>query len=284
MFELKLLKIVKLSVMFMIILPFGCNTVSQQQSMSPSIIFPYKWVGDIDKIKFNEPSGICWHSQRKTLFVVGDQGDVCEIKPDGTLISQKRIRSADFEGITHDPSTGLLYIAVEGEESIIELNPETLEVLREFLLPRKFDGKVVMKSGGQGIEALTFVPDMAHPEGGTFCVANQSFNTNDEDDISAIFVVELPLRSKTGEPKLLNYFNPRIIDVSGLYYSPKDGHVFVISDACNIILEYSPTYKLLKEFAFPGNDQEGIAVDDNGFMYIAQDSGGIIKLKWLKNE
>jgi hypothetical protein len=284
MFELKLLKIVKLSVMFMIILPFGCNTVPHQQSVSPSIIFPYKWLGNIDKIKFNEPSGICWHSQRKTLFVVGDQGDICEIKPDGTLISQKRIRSADFEGITHDPSTGLLYIAVEGEESIIELNPETLEVLREFSLPRKFDDKVVMKSGGQGIEALTFVPDMAHPEGGTFCVANQSFSPNDEDDISAIFVVELPLRSKTGEPKLLNYFNPGIIDVSGLYYSHLDGHVFVISDACNIILEYSPTYKLLKEFAFPGKDQEGIAVDDNGFMYIAQDSGGIIKLKWLKNE
>tara|TARA_Y100000385_G_C13108988_1_gene650767 strand:+ start:11889 stop:12743 length:855 start_codon:yes stop_codon:yes gene_type:complete len=284
MFELKLLKIVKLSVMFMIMLSFGCSKVSQQQSMSPSIIFPFKWVGDIDKIKFSEPSGICWHSQRKTLFVVGDQGDVCEIKPDGTLISQKRIRSADFEGITHDPSTGLLYIALEGKESVIELNPETLEVLREFSLPRKFEDKVVMKSGGQGIEALTFVPDMAHPEGGTFCVANQSFSTNDKEDISAVFVVELPLRSKTGEPKLLNYFNPGIIDVSGLHYSPIDGHIFVISDVCNVILEYSPTHKLLKEFAFPGNDQEGIAVDDKGFMYIAQDSGGIIKLKSLRNE
>ena len=284
MFELKLLKIVKLIIMFMIIIPFGCSKVSHQQSVSPSIIFPYKWVGSIDKIKFKEPSGICWHSQRKTLFVVGDQGDICEIKPDGTLISQKRIRSADFEGITHDPSTGLLYIAVEGEESIIELNPETLEVLREFSLPRKFDDKVVIKSGGQGIEALAFVPNMAHPEGGTFCVANQSFSTNDKDDISAIFVVELPLRSKIVEPKLLNYFNPGIIDVSGLHYSPVDGHVFVISDACNIILEYSSEYKLLKEFAFPGNDQEGIAVDDANFVYIAQDSGGIIKLKWLRNE
>ena len=50
MFELKLLKIIKLSVMVMIILPFSCNTVSHQQSESPSIIFPYKWVGNIDKI------------------------------------------------------------------------------------------------------------------------------------------------------------------------------------------------------------------------------------------
>jgi uncharacterized protein YjiK len=284
MFELKILKIVKLSVLLMIILSFSCRTLSSQRSVSSSIIFPYKWVGDIDKIKFDQPSGICWHSQRKTLFVVGDEGDVCEIKPDGTLISQKRIRSADFEGITHDPSTGLLYIAVEGEESIIELNPETLEVLREFSLPRKFDDKVVMKSGGQGIEALTFVPDMTHPEGGTFCVANQSFSMTDKHDISAVFVVELPLRSKTGQPKLLNYFNPGVIDVSGLHYSAVDGHLFVISDAYNIIQEYSPTYELLKELAFPGNDQEGVAVDDSSFIYIAQDSGGIIKLKWLRSE
>lgn len=283
MFKLRLLNIVKLSVLLLIILSFSCRTVSPHRSVSPSIIFPYKWIGNIDKINFDEPSGICWHSQRKTLFVVGDEGDVCEIKPDGTLISQKRIRSADFEGITHDPSTGLLYIPVEREESIIELNPETLEVLREFSLPRKFDDKVVMKSGGQGIEAITFVPDMTHPEGGTFCVANQSFST-DKHDISVVFVVELPLRSKTGQPKLLNYFNPEVIDVSGLYYSSIDGHIFVISDTYNIILEYSPTYKLLKEFAFPGNDQEGIPVDDTSFMYVAQDSGGIIKLKWLRSE
>lgn len=273
-----------LSTWLSIILFFGCATASSQQSISSNIVFPCKWVGNIDKSKFNEPSGICWHSQRKTLFIVGDEGDVCEMKTDGTLIKKKRIRNADFEGITHDPSTGFLYIAVEGAESIIELDPETFKILREFSLPRTFDGKTVMKAGGQGIEAITFVPDPDHPDGGTFYVANQSFNLADKHDISGMFVVELPLRSKTGRPKLLNQFKPGVIDLSGLYYDQGNRHIFVISDACNIIMEYSLDFKLLREYAFPGDNQEGITADNMGFMYIAQDSGGIIKLKWLREQ
>ena len=101
-----------LSVTFLI----GCRAIFGPQAASPSIAFPYQYVGNIDKAGFNEPSGICWHSQRESLFVVGDEGDICEIKTDGTLIMQKRIRPGDFEGITHDPSSGLLYIAVEGTD------------------------------------------------------------------------------------------------------------------------------------------------------------------------
>ena len=39
---------------------------------------------------------------------------------------------------------------------------------------------------------------------------------------------------------------------------------------------------MLASYAFPGDNQEGIAVDPAGFVYYAQDSGGIIKMKWLK--
>ncbi len=47
--------------------------------------------------------------------------------PDRWLpVKQKRICDADFEGITCDPATGLLYIAVEGEEKIIEMDPGDL--------------------------------------------------------------------------------------------------------------------------------------------------------------
>lgn len=247
----------------------------------PSVsTFPHELVGDIDKARFNEPSGICWHSERRTLFVVGDEGDICEIKTDGTLIKQKRIRKADFEGIMHDPSTGLLYIAIEGKESIIEISPETFEVKREFTLPRSINGKTVMASGAQGIEAITFVPDSDHPEGGLFWVANQAFDLDDPHDISAIFQVELPLRSKKGTPKILRYIAPSIIDLSGLYHDKRTGNLLVISDKTDTIMEYTIEGDLVKAYTFPGKNQEGITVDTDGFMYVAQDSGGILKLKW----
>ena len=42
------------------------------------------------------------------------------------------------------------------------------------------------------------------------------------------------------------------------------------------------TWKCSRAYAFPGDNQEGITADPNGFLYIAQDSGGILKLKWLR--
>jgi len=39
--------------------------------------------------------------------------------------------------------------------------------------------------------------------------------------------------------------------------------------------------QILKQYAFIGDNQEGITLDDEGYLYIAQDSGGIIKIRYL---
>ena len=39
-------------------------------------LLPYEWVGNIDQIDFNEPSGIVYHRTRGTLVVAGDNGDL----------------------------------------------------------------------------------------------------------------------------------------------------------------------------------------------------------------
>ena len=261
----------------------GESTVPAEKVSPLDILFPYEWVGNIDRVDFNEPSGIVFHPQRGTLFVVGDNGDICEIQTDGTLVKQKRIRSGDFEGITCDPSAGLLYIAVEGEEKIIQMDPEDFGVLREFAIDRIFQGKTVLKAGGSGIEAIAFVPDANHPEGGTFYVSNQAFDLSNMEDPSAIFEVEVPLKSgPAGDTtaKIIKHFALGLIDLSGLHYDSVNDRLCVISDATNTFFEITKVGKILRSYAFPGNDQEGITVDGEGFLYIAQDSGGIIKVKW----
>ena len=107
----------------------------------PTITFPYQSIANIGQLNLNGPSGIVFHPGRGTLFIVGDRGDIVEVQTDGTLVKQKRIRDADFEGITCDPSTGLLYIAVEGEERIVEIDPEDFSVLREFAINRVLEGR-----------------------------------------------------------------------------------------------------------------------------------------------
>jgi uncharacterized protein YjiK len=258
------------------------GSVFSAEGIRPDILFPYQYIGNIDTIEFPEPSGISFHRQRGTLFVVGDRGDIGEIRTDGTLIQQKRVRSADFEGITNDPSTGLLYIVIEGEDLIIEMHPETFQELRTFAIPRTFQKKTVIIAGA-GIEGITFVPDADHPEGGTFWVVNQVFHLNDPNNISAAFQIALPLRSKTEKAHIISYIAPGVIDLSALYYDLETEHIFFVSDQTNTIFEYSQKAKLINAYAFPGNDQEGITADGEGYFYIAQDSGGIIKLKWLRN-
>jgi len=243
---------------------------------------PYERLGILRLPTVREPSGICYHSIRKTLFVVDDSGLVCEFRPDGGIVRQKQIRSADFEGITHDPGTGLLYIAVEGDETILEVDPDVLQVKREFAVPRTFQGKTVMKKGGQGLEAIAFVPDREHPHGGTFFVANQSFDLQAADDISAVFEVEVPLKAKDTGPgtvKILRCIQAPVVDISGLHWNAQRSILYAISDATDRLMACTRIGEAIQFWTLPGDNQEGITVAPDGVMYIAQDSGGVLKLK-----
>ena len=255
-----------------------------------AILFDYEWVGDIDRIEFNEPSGIVYHTGRGTLFVVGDAGDLCEIKTDGALVKQARLRSewpgSDFEGVTFDPATGLVYIAVEGAEQILEVNPDTFEVLREFTIDREFEGVEILKRGGQGIEGITFIPDPAHPEGGTFYLSNQGFEFFPAEDPSVIVEVVAPLRTssdKEAPAKIVRALHVGVPDIAGFDYDAATGHMFIVSDGANALFEITCDGEVLRGWAFPGDNQEGITCDADWNVYIAQDSGGILKLKWKRD-
>lgn len=293
----KRLMLYSLAIVFLLSIFSGCTgSKDSEEREEPekreelkvsSFLFPYEWFGNIDKIKFKEPSGIFFHLKSGTLFVVGDLGDFCEIQTDGTLVRQKHIRDADFEGITYVPATGLLYIVVEGDDKILEVDPEKLEVLREFTVPRSFQGKVLIKKGGQGLESIVFVPDAEHPEGGTFFITNQAFDFKDPEELSAVFQVELPLKSAAAadnnlEAKILRYFSLGVIDLSAIHYDSASNLLYIVSDATNTLFEVTLAGKIVKFYAFPENDQEGITLDRENYMYIAQDTGGIIKIKWIR--
>lgn len=249
------------------------------------VLLPHEHIGDIDRIGFNEPSGCVWHAGRGTLFVVGDEGDLCELAADGTPVRQAHIRDGDFEGVTYDPATGLVYIAVEGEEMILEIEPDTFEVIREFAIPREFEGQMLLKPGGQGIEALEFVPDPEHPEGGTFYAANQGFALQPAEDPSVIVEVAAPLRSGSGaklDASIVRVFPTGVIDMAALHYDAARNRLFFVSDTMNAMFEMTRDGHIVRGWAMPGANQEGIALDSEGHIYIGQDHGGIIKLKWLR--
>lgn len=274
---------IKAFFMMIIILAAGC----QSRQHSPTIRFPYEWLGtpgfggDIDQQNLAEPSGICFHPSRKTLFVVSDEGEIAEIKTDGTPVFNQKI-PGDLEGITVDPQTGLLYIAVEGEDIILEYDPDERKVLRRFPVNREYQGQAefLQKQEGydNGIESIAFVPDKNHLEGGKFYVGNQW-------DPPCIMEILVPLRSsqsESAEARILRVLPFQLDDPAAMFYDIKTGYMNVVSDADNILVEITEEGELVEEYAFLGDNQEGITRDDQGYLYIAQDSGGIIKVKDLR--
>ncbi|MCG3179449.1 MAG: hypothetical protein BIFFINMI_01784 [Phycisphaerae bacterium] len=252
--------------------------------------FRCRMIGNIEKTGFPEPSGIVFHPRRKTLFVISDESGICEMNTDGRILRRREFPTRyDCEGVTVNPATGLLYLAAEGKEQILEVDPDKLDILRVWQIPRTYKGELVMRENAStGIEAITFVPDAKHPQGGTFLVANQSFSLTQKDDRSAVFRLEVPLRHKGPNPpavKILNMFEPGVTDLAGLHWDAKRGRLYILSDSNHILMESTIDGRLYARWTqVPGKDTEGVTIDPDGNLYFAQDCGGVIKVKWLREE
>ncbi len=257
------------------------QSATQQTAESRPIPLPYNWIGSITKAQIAEPSGITYHPVRRSLFIADDSGSIHEVNLHGTSIQAKGLNELDIEGITINPQTGLLYAAVEDDETIIELEPETLTIQRQFRIGRYFKGELLLKKGGMGIEAIAFVPDTSHPEGGTFWVGNQSFSLKAKDEPSVVCEVVVPLRTQTAavsDASIINAYKMNFIDISGLAYDPQDDVLVLISDTTNLLVEMNREGTILSKYLLPGDEQEGVTLDGFGYMYIAQENGTIIKL------
>ena len=235
----------------------------------------------ISKKKLKEPSGIVYHRLRKTLFVLGDEGQLAEFTTRGRRLRTHQFEKIkDLEAITVDPRTGLLYVADERHDQIIEIDPQTFLITRRFSVPLFFKGKAYMQKGGDGIEGLTFVPDVKHKQGGIFYFTNQA-KTRKPNDLSAVIAMVLPLKVKQ-QPEIVGYYPQPITDLSGMFYDHQSKHLFLASDFNNLLLEMTLDGVILKALTLPGNAQEGIALDEKDQLYIAQDTGGVLRLKTKK--
>lgn len=257
------------------------DTERKERASVAAIELPYNWIGNISKTPIAEPSGITYHPLRKTLFVVDDGGFIHEIRPDGTSAKMKDFKELDLEGITTHPITGNLYVAVEDDELILEINSETFAIQREFKINRIFEGTPILKEGGMGVEAIAFVPDNSHPEGGTFWIGNQTINLKPSGERSVVCEVEVPLLSsdaKVSDCKIVRFFEMDFVDISGLTYDSQADSLVLISDTTNLLVELKRDGSMLHKYLLPGKDQEGVTLDGLGYMYISQESGQIIKL------
>jgi len=222
-----------------------------------------------------EPSGIVYHFKRGTLFVAGDNGNLCEFQTSGKKVHCREL-DFEFEGITYNPQTGFLYGIDESDAILTEINPNTLKSNRQWGIKRKYKKNKVLKKNRNGIEGITFVAKQSG--GGIFWGVIQQKNKGDNP--SALIQFKVPF-SRSKQPKKLRislYKKMEITDLSGLQYHPPTGNLFALSDENDQFLEIDRKGNIVRSLVLPGKNQEGVTVDDKGTLYIAQDSGGVLVL------
>src|SRR3989344_3880627 len=239
---------------------------------------PFTMLPEVQKwsLEGKEGSGISFHEGRGTFFIVTDEGSVAEIDQDGTLLRIKNIGIDNMEGVTTDPLLGNLYAVIEGKDRIIEINPDTFEVLREFTINRKLEGEKLIHGGKEGFEGITFVPNSSHPQGGTFYVVNQATADASKKELSAVIELDLPIR--LGEPTkkgvlkgtIVRAFATDVVDLSGIHFDDATRHLWVLSDTENLALEVTLDGAYVHRYGVPGDSQEGITSVE-GMIYIVED-------------
>lgn len=223
--------------------------------------------------KIPEASGICFVPLSNSLFVANDEGTLYNIKKDGTIITKKYLGKYDLEGITYDIKNDKLLLAVEGDESILIVDRESLEVEKEIKIKRKFEKiKLLKKSKGSGIEAI------AIDENGDIYLSNQSkitYKKKLEENASVIFKIDVLEKKKT---KITEVFNHGYIDIAGLTFH--EGYLYMTSDKENLLIKYDlKNNKTIKKIKLSKSAHEGIAFDDENNIYIADDKGRVLKYK-----
>jgi len=206
-----------------------------------------------------EPSGLAWHSRLGTLFVVGDSGNISEITNDGSLLHNWYNGSfLDLEGIAvANPASNYVYVGEEGNRTIYEF-----DITSWTLSGKSWDLSAWMPDvPGQGLEALTFVPNGDHPytnssSGGLFYAGHQG------DGKIYVFDINLSL---SGSVNYISTITPLAgtTDLSGLDYEPSTQILYAIFDSSDLLLEMNASGTVLNSYDMPGSAQEGVAVQSN---------------------
>ena len=124
------------------------------------------------------------------------------IAADGSGLSFWPI-AADLEGLcVANPASDYLYVGTEQPNQVKEFQISTGTVTRTFDLNPWMTG-----AAGQGLEALTFVPDSGNAEGGTFYAGLQEDGT--------IYRFSLPIvTSATKSRRVRTFPSPRTPEIS----------------------------------------------------------------------
>ena len=226
----------------------------------PAAVLPGTTIGNLPYQY--ETSGLTWHDGLQKLFAVSDEGIVSMMNADGTDIVNWNV-PGDLEALTvADHTSNLIYIGVENPDSILEFDVTTGQVTRTFDFTNWMTG-----ADNRGLEALAFVPDATHPEGGLFYAGLQSDGR--------IYQFALPIVSSSSSTAVTFVQSMAIeggsTDLAGLAYDSSSGLLLAMFDSLDQMNVIDRDGQLRSRWNVPGAGQEAVIFVDGQF-YVGDDS------------
>ena len=204
----------------------------------------------IFELSFPEPSGLTYNPNTSTLFSNNDgpDSDIYEISMTGELLSIIDVNGSDFEGITIDDNTGIIYV-VEEENWLVKSFTMTGTLISSFEVQHAPDES-------SGLEGIVFNP------------INEHLYVLHESDVPEL--IELTIDGIEINRTELN-FSP---DVSGICVHPEWQTLFVVSDEGYSLNEITLDGGFLRSWYIPIDQVEGVTFGATSeVIYMVADQG-----------
>lgn len=219
-----------------------------------------------------EPSGVVYSPTRGTLFVVGDEGSLVEVATDGKVAAQIPTGGNLEDVAVHSPS-GRLVLLSEKKGELVVLDPVSGKKTGKF----KLEDEALLGEAGidknQGFEGLAFRKEDGRPGGGVFYLAHQRAPAM----LISIAFDPLAASGTIGAESLVSRTTvPNREDLTAVTYDAALDRVFVIADSKDRLVMLTRSGEEEAEIVLPGAQQEGLAFDALGNLWIADDRAGLL--------
>lgn len=237
-----------------------------------------EWRGEAALSVAVDLSGMVYHPHSETFYGVSDDGVVYEFDEQGIVLRQIAIPGTNLEGVTVASDTGLLYAVDEFDDRIVEIDEDTLTVLRVFPVERNWDGAVVLAPSGNGLEGIALVSPVSSPA--RFYLVNQGSAATESAEAPALLAAEISLDAATPSGTaavLAGYWPVSSTELSDVYYYEAGDVLLAISDEDNTLLQYTRAGLPVATCPIPGANQEAITLTPDGTVRIGQSGGAILR-------
>jgi len=219
------------------------------------------------RVGVNEPSGVAYHAPTGHLFVVGDEGKLSELDLSGKVISSQPF-PGNLEDVAVYTPSGELVVLSERTSELIVYDPVAKQERKRWRLD---DEAVLGRSRGdrnEGFEGVAFRPDPSAPGGGTFYLTHQR---KPSMVVALAFDFKQPAGTLGADVVKERFDLHGYEDLTAVTYVPELDRLLVIADSADLLLVLRPDGSVEREVALPGKQQEGVAVDPQGNLWLADD-------------